>query len=45
MKELTRFIKKSFTNKGYFHAALDISFLPLFLMALAFWAFPPDFSS
>jgi hypothetical protein len=43
MNELTRFIKKSFTNKGYFLAALDISFLPPFLIALAFLAFPPIF--
>jgi hypothetical protein len=45
MNELTRFMKNSFTNRGYFLAALDISFLPPFLMASAFCAFPAIFSS
>jgi hypothetical protein len=45
MNELIRFMKKSFTNKGYILAALDISFLPPFLIALAVLAILPKFLS
>jgi hypothetical protein len=45
MNEWTRFIKNSFTKRGYFLAELAISFLPPFLIASAISLYPAIFSS
>ena len=45
MNEWARFMKNSFTKRGYFLAELAISFRPPFLIASAMLLFPAILSS